>query len=66
MEAKGFPLYMVSYQSVDGSSKGSVNTSSSSIVITGLNSEVVYIFVIQVTTENGKNKGNTEYSKDQL
>ena len=62
-EAKGFPLYIVSYKSVDGSSKGSVNTTSSSVVITGLNYKADYIISIQVTTENGKNMGHTESSK---
>ena len=62
-EAKGFPLYIVSYKSVDGSSKGSVSTTSSSVVISGLNSKISYIISVQVTTENGKNKGDTEYSK---
>ena len=65
-EAKGFPLYIVSYKSVDGSSRGSVNTTSSSVVISGLNSKVGYIFLVQVSTENGKNKGDIEYSKEQL
>ena len=65
-EAKGFPLYIVSYKSVDGRSRGSINTTNSSVVINSLNSKVVHIFLIQVTTENGKNKGDTEYSKGQL
>ena len=62
-EAKGFPLYIVSYKSVDGSSRESVNTTSSSVVISGLNSKVSYIISVLVTTENGKNKGDTENSK---
>ena len=52
-EAGGIPLYVVSYKSVDGSSRGSVNTSSSSVVITGLNSQIEYRFTIQVTIGNG-------------
>ena len=63
-EAKGFPLYIVSYKSVDGSSRGIVNTTSSSVVISGLNSKLGYFFAIQVTTKNGNNKGDNEYSKD--
>ena len=62
-EAKGFPLYIVSYKSVDGSFRGSVNTTNSSVVISGLNSKGSYIITVQVTTENGKNKGDTENSK---
>ena len=66
MEARGFPLYIVSYKSVDGSSKGSVNTTKSSVVISGLNYKVGYMFVVHVSTENGKNKGDTEYSKEHM
>ena len=65
-EARGFPLYIVSYKSVDGSSRGSVNTTSSSIAILGLNSKVGYMFLVLVSTGNGKNKGDTEYSKEKL
>ena len=63
-EAKGFPLYIISYKSADGSSRGSVNTTRSSMVITGLSSKDGYIFLVQVTTENGNNTGDTEYSKN--
>ena len=65
-EAKGFPLYIVSYKSVDGSHRGSVNTTSSSVVITDINPMVGCILLIQVSTENGKNKGDIEFSKDQI
>ena len=65
-EAKGFPLYIVSYKSVDGSSRGSVNTTNSSVVITDINPMVGCIILIQVSTENGKNKGDIESSKDLL
>ena len=65
-EAKGFPLYIVSYKSVDGSSRGSVNTTNSSVVISGLNSKISYIFSIQITTEKGNNKGDAEYSKHHI
>ena len=65
-EAKGFPMYIVSYKSVEGSSRGSVNTTSSSVVINSLKSKVGYIFSVQVTTENGKNKGDTESSKGRM
>ena len=65
-EAKGFPLYSVSYKSVDGSSRGSVNTTNSSVVITDINPMVGCILLIQVSTENGKNKGDIESSKDLL
>ena len=65
-EAKGFPLYIVSYKSIDGSSRGSVNTTSSNVVINSLNSKISYIFSIQITTEKGNNKGDAEYSKHQV
>ena len=63
-EAKGFPFYIVSYKSADGSSRGSTNTTRSSVVISGLNSKDSYIFLVRVTTENGNNTGDTEYSKN--
>ena len=56
-------MYIVSYKSVDGSFRGIVNTINSSVVINSLKSKVGYIFSVQVTTENGKNKGDTESSK---
>jgi hypothetical protein len=57
-EARGLPLYIISYKPQDGSSVEIVNTSSSSVVITGLNPLVGYIFTVQVTTGNGNNKGD--------
>ena len=57
-EAKGLPLYIITYKPRDGSSVGIDNTTSSSIVISGLNPLVGYIFTVQVTTENGNNKGD--------
>ena len=57
-EAKGLPLYIITYKPPDGSSVGLDNTTSSSIVITGLNPLVGYIFTVQVTTGNGNNKGD--------
>ena len=53
VEARGFPLYIITYTSDDGSTTGSVNTTTSSIVITGLNQEVGYVFTVQVATGNG-------------
>jgi hypothetical protein len=57
-EAKGLPLYIITYKSQDGSSVGIDNTTSSSVVIAGLNPLVGYIFTVQVTTGNGNNKGD--------
>ena len=61
-EARGFPLYLITYTSDDGSTSGSTNTSSSSVAITELDSQNVYIFTVQVSTGNGKNKG-TEFGE---
>ena len=60
-EARGFPLYIVSYTSVDGAVLGSVNTTNSSVIITGLNPNIGYIFTIQVATGSGN--GPTTTSK---
>ena len=66
VEARGFPLYLITYTSDDGSTSGSVNTTSSSVAITGLDSQYVYNFTVQVSTGNGKNKGDTEYGEHVL
>ena len=63
IEARGFPLYLITYTSDDGSTSGSVNTTSSSVAITGLDPQYVYIFTVQVSTGNGNNKGGTEYGE---
>ena len=62
IEARGFPLYLITYMSDDSSTFGSTNTTSSSVAITGLDSQNVYIFAVQVSTGNGKNKG-TEFGE---
>ena len=62
IEARGFPLYLITYTSDDSSTSGSTNTTSSSVAITGLDSQNVYIFAVQVSTGNGKNKG-TEFGE---
>ena len=67
IEARGFPLYLITYTSDDGSTSGSVNTTSSSVaIITGLDPQNVYIFTVQVSTGNGQNKGGTEYGEQAL
>ena len=63
IEARGFPLYLITYKSDDGSTSGSVNTTSSSVAITGLDHQYVYIFTVQISTGNGKNKGGTEFGE---
>ena len=60
IEARGFPLYLITYTSDDGSTSGSVNTTFSSVAITGLDPQNVYIVTVQVSTGNGNNKGLTE------
>ena len=65
-EARGFPFYLITYKSDDSSTSRSVNTTSSSVAITGLNPQNVYIFTVQVSTGNGNNKGDTEYGEHVL
>ena len=57
-EAKGFPLYIVTYTPRDGSSRGSINTTSNSVNLTGLDSGVSYIISVLVTTGKGMYKGD--------
>ena len=56
-EARGFPLYTLSYISNDDSSTGSVNTTVSSLNIPGLDPQIGYSFTVQVSTGNGDHKG---------
>ena len=58
-EARGFPLYIVSYTSIDGAVLGSVNTTNSGIIITGLNPKIGYIFTVQVATGSGNGPATT-------
>ena len=57
-EAKGFPLYIISY-TLDNSKMRTINTTNSSIVISGLEPKQSYTFTVQVTTGNGTHKGQT-------
>ena len=59
--ARGFPLYIVFYTSDDGAVLGSVNTTNSSVIITGLNPNIGYIFAVQIATGSGN--GPTTTSK---
>jgi hypothetical protein len=52
VEARGLPLYTVSYMS-DGNVMGSASTLNSSIIIPGLSQHRTYTFTIQVSTQNG-------------
>ena len=63
MEARGFPLYIISYTSDDGAVLGSVNTTNSSVIITGLNPNIGYSFTVQVATGSGKGPATTRLSK---
>ena len=54
-EAKGFPLYTISY-TLDNGTMRIINTTNSSIVISGLEPKQSYTFTVQVTTGNGTNK----------
>jgi hypothetical protein len=61
-EATGIPLYMISYLPDNGGKTGSVNTTNSSTTFKGLDRQFGYVFAVQVTTGNGKNKGDTSYA----
>ena len=63
VEARGFPLYLITYKSDGDSTSGSVSTTSSSVAITGLDRQNVFIFTVQVSTGNGKNKGGIEFGE---
>ena len=65
-EAGGIPTYIVSYKSVDGSSKGNINTTSSSVVITGLSSQNEYRFTIRVAIGNGNETSKSSEHSAQL
>ena len=56
-EARGFPLYTLSYTSNGDSSTGSVNTADSSVNIPGLDPQIGYSFTVQASTGNGNHKG---------
>ena len=55
VEAKGFPLYIISY-TLDNGTMRIINTTNSSIVISGLEPKQSYTLTVQVTTGNGTNK----------
>ena len=57
-EAKGFPLYIISYMPNSGTMR-TINTTNSSIVISGLEPKQSYTFTVQVTTGNGTHKGQS-------
>ena len=52
-KTKEFLLYIVSYSSRSGSRPGSVNTTNSSVSISGLDPQVEYTFTVQVIAGNG-------------
>ena len=58
IEARGFPLYIISYM-LDSGTMRTINTTNSSIVISGLEPKQSYTFTVQVTTGNGTHKGQT-------
>ena len=57
-EARGFPLYIVSYSADDGA-VFSVSTTNSSVIITGLNPNMGYTFTVQVATGSGNGPATT-------
>ena len=59
VEARGFPLYIVSYASDDGAVFRGVNTTNSNVIITGLNLNIGYSFTVQVATGSGYGPATT-------
>ena len=58
IEARGFPLYVISY-TLDNGTMRTINTTNARIVISGLEPKQSYTFTVQVTTGNGTNKDQT-------
>ena len=58
-EARGFPFYIVSYTPSGCPGGGSVNTTTTSAVLTEVEPCISYVFSVQVTTGNGTNQGPT-------
>ena len=58
VEARGFPLYIISYV-LDNGIMTTINTTDSRIAISGLQPKQSYTFAVQVTTGNGILKGPT-------
>ena len=48
-DSRGSPLYIVTYIPLDGGHTGSMNTTSNSVTLTGLDSGVSYVISVQVT-----------------
>ena len=63
VEARGFPLYIASYTSENGAVFRSVNTTNSSVIITGLNLNIGYTFTVQVATGSGNGPTTTSICK---
>ena len=59
VEARGFPLYTVSYMS-GGDQVESVSTNESNVIISGLSPRRTYTFTIRVSTGNGTGKTTSQ------
>ena len=57
LDCRGFPYYIVSCSSPERGTTRSVSTTSSSVIISGLDPQGGYIFTLQVTTGNGTING---------
>ena len=55
-ETGGSPLYIITYTPSDGGRTGSINTTSNSVTLTGLDSGVSYVISVQVTIGKVMNK----------
>ena len=65
VEARGFPLYTISYMS-GGDQVGSVSTNESSVIIRGLIPHTTYIFTIRASTGNGTGDATAQGELDLL
>ena len=64
LDCRGFPYYIVSYSSLEKGTTGSLNTTGSSVIFSGLDQQQSgYIFTFQVTTGNGTINGPVTVSE---
>ena len=63
LDCRGFPYYIVSCSSPERGTTRSVSTTSSSVIISGLDPQDGYIFTLQVTTGNGTINGPVTVSE---
>ena len=62
-EARGFPVYSITYETLDGSIRGNTTSTDDSVVIFGLNQQIDYDITVEATTGNGANRGKHTHTK---